>query len=78
MKVQLICYYCDHKWEDNIWSNDISDKKCSKCEDKRLKIRELASDAHGMDAFGYRFSPPFPEKKREVIEPSWPPSNNYF
>lgn len=55
------CGYCGIQWTDEILSWQARNRKCGKCgETNRIAVKELPRE--GMDVFGYRFSPPFPEK----------------
>ncbi len=57
------CNYCDHSWRKQVYSAESADKKCLKCDDRNLVVKEL--DKYRVDA--YQGCPEFPEKKKEEI-----------
>jgi len=56
MIVQIICDYCGHKWEKQVYIKAaLEDLKCQKCGDKHIKFKDL--DENKIDY--YQGSPPF-------------------
>lgn len=54
MVIQLICKYCDFKWEKHIYSeSSIAAMTCIKCGDKHLRAKERTTidTYHGAPAF---------------------------
>jgi hypothetical protein len=63
MSLDCTCNYCGRQWELEVkpWMKSY-DIKCDRCGDKDVKTKELKKETG--DVFGYRFSPPFEEKKK--------------
>lgn len=63
MKFLIKCGYCGIKYVDGqISERFVETLKCPKCGQRnKEKIDKLTEQ--GMDTFGYRFSPPFPERQ---------------
>lgn len=58
MRVHITCNYCDLKWEETVYSEiALKSKRCMKCKDKNLRIRDL-KDFY-IDT--YIGCPPFPK-----------------
>lgn len=67
MKAEFTCTYCNKQWSEVIWNTDfVESKRCGVCGDRNLKVKKV-DEVNGNDVYGYRFSPPFPEKKKEDI-----------
>lgn len=56
MSYEYTCKYCDYKW---ITDYKISRPKCSRCNDKNFKVKEIDNERNG-NGFGYE-----PEKEND-------------
>lgn len=65
MIVDIECTYCGKKWSRLIYARESLDsEKCSKCNDKNLKVRDQAKSK--IDYYGG--SPPFPVEMADIFE----------
>jgi hypothetical protein len=59
---KFTCTYCDHHFDRMVYSQPKpGDIRCPKCSDPNLTVDKDKTDGD-TDPYGYRYSPPFPEK----------------
>lgn len=56
MKIKLTCFYCNHKWEDTVWSSNINSLtvKCPVCYDRNIRVEKV--DETKNDVYGYHYT----------------------
>lgn len=63
MLAELICTYCNKKWERNIYSSsNVTEFECPVCGDKHVKIKDLTIDKVDY----YAGSPPFQDQEPTI------------
>ena len=64
MRLHFICNYCDSRWTKTVYNKiTIMGERCSKCNDKQLKIIDLDKDKIDY----YQGSPAF-KKEDELLD----------
>lgn len=57
MKFELTCTYCGHVWNEDVYSEySLNGKKCVKCQDKKIKVKNLTASKVNY----YEGAPEFP------------------